>query len=75
MTTEQKSNANAFAQGTIIILASLWFAMILFSCSAPSHGYNYKAHSARNHKVGKQAIKVNANKSLTAYKCTHKKHK
>lgn len=50
-------------------------ALLLASCSAPSHGYNYKAHAARNHKAGKQALKVNAGKSLTAYKCTHKKHK
>jgi hypothetical protein len=75
MTTEQKSNAHAVAQGTMIILVSLWFAMLLFSCSGPTHGYNYKAHAAKNHKVGKQALKVNSGKPLTAYKCTHKKHK
>lgn len=48
MNEQQKSNANTIAQGTIIILVSFWFAMILFSCSAPSHGYNYGAHAKHN---------------------------
>jgi hypothetical protein len=73
MTTEQKSNANAIAQGTMIILVSLWFAMLLFSCSAPTHGYNYSAHAHKNKSVGNKTLKRNAGRNMLDHRCTNKR--
>lgn len=49
--------------------------MMLVSCSAPKHGYDYKHHHKRQELMYKDTKRVNKGKSPLQHQCTPKKRR